>query len=417
MTSSPLNESRPIALEERSSLLDALRGFAIIGVLADNLFGFTGWGFLAQAQREALATWPADGIIGLFEIAFVHGKFYSILSLLFGLGFSIQLARNSQRGVNGLSVFYRRLLVLAIFGALHLVLLWEGDILLLYALTGMLLPLFLRCKDRTLLIWAIVLILSPMLIDSLRVLFNFSPGDFLFKQAKLIDEKNKLPTGDEVAGYLFTSENAWEHWRKWQEPGFFFRYGDLLNQNRPLKVLGMFLFGLYAGRKLMYLRLADYIGLFRKLRKWGLIIGIPTGIATAFYHIDHKGVPDRIGLLDTLFYTLSVVPLCLAYVSWFCLQWLKTGGGTRWKWLIPFGRMTLTNYLMQTIICITIFYGVGFGLGGNMGPSLFIPIAIVIYLVQLFFSKWWLSHFNFGPFEWIWRMLTYWKWIPLKKKV
>ena len=296
----------------------------------------------------------------------------------------------------------------------HLVI-WEGDILFLYALIGMVLPLFLKCKDRALLIWGTVMILSPLLIDVLRVIFDFSPGAFLFKQASIIDARNNLPTDDSISQYIYTSENAWTHWRKWMEPGYLIRYGDLLNQNRPFKVLGMFLFGLYAGRKLMYLHLQDYVSLFKKIRKWGLIIGIPASLATAYFFIDDKNVPNIWGLADTFFYTISVAPLCLAYVSWFCLQWVKTNGNTKWKWLIPMGRMTLTNYLMQTITCIILFYGLGFGVGGNIGPVLVLPIAFVIYILQVIFSTWWLKHFNFGPFEWIWRSLTYLKWIPMKK--
>ena len=406
--------SQPIALDERSTVLDALRGFALIGVLTDNILAFSGWAFMRQHQQEALPTWPADGIIGLLELAFVHGKFYSILSLLFGIGFAIQLARNRQRGVNGLNIFYRRLFILLLFGVAHMVI-WEGDILLLYAMIGMVLLLFLKCKDRTLLVWACVMIVSPLLIDVLRVIFNFSPGAFLFKQAFIIDQRNNLPTDDSISQYLYTSVDAWSHWRKWMEPGFFYRYGDLLNQNRPFKVLGMFLFGLYAGRKLMYLHLQDHISLFKKIRKWGLIIGIPASLATAYFFIDNKNVPNKLGLADTFFYTISVAPLCLAYVSWFCLQWVKTNGNTKWKWLVPMGRMTLTNYLMQTIICIILFYGLGFGVGGNIGPVLVLPTALVIYIFQVIFSTWWLKHFNYGPFEWLWRTLTYLKRIPLKR--
>ena len=91
------------------------------------------------------------------------------------------------------------------------------------------------------------------------------------------------------------------------------------------------------------------------------------------------------------------------------------GGDTRLSFLAPIGQMALTNYLMQTVIAITIFYGLGFGVGGNIGPSLFILIGIGTYIVQLLYSTWWLKHFNYGPFEWIWWMLTYGKWLPLVK--
>src|SRR5688572_31841407 len=150
----------PVSLTERADILDTLRGFALLGVLLDNLVGFTGWGFQTQEMREALSTWPADGILALSELTFINGKFYSLFSLLFGIGFSIILIRNEQKGNNPIRIFYRRLFFLALFGLAHCLLLWEGDILLLYALLGCLLPLFRKCSDRALLIWFVVLVLS-----------------------------------------------------------------------------------------------------------------------------------------------------------------------------------------------------------------------------------------------------------------
>ena len=126
--------------------------------------------------------------------------------------------------------------------------------------------------------------------------------------------------------------------------------------------------------------------------------------------------PIRLGLAHTTFYAISVVPLSLAYVSWLCLHWVKTKGNTRFKWLAPLGRMALTNYIMQTLLGIFIFYGVGFGLGGDIGPTLFFPIAFGIYIFQIMFSKWWLTHFYYGPLEWIWRMLTYGKRLKIVKE-
>src|SRR4026207_1314450 len=146
----------PVSFTERSDILDVLRGFALLGVLLDNVFGFTGWGFFTQPMREALPTWPADGIVALSELTFIKGKFYSLFSLLFGIGFSIILIRNEQKGINPLKIFYRRLVILLLIGAAHMFLLWEGDILFLYALIGLILPLFRKCSDKTLLILAAV---------------------------------------------------------------------------------------------------------------------------------------------------------------------------------------------------------------------------------------------------------------------
>src|SRR6185295_1025161 len=132
----------PVSVNERADILDVLRGFALLGVMLDNLMGFTGWDFKTLSMRKALPTWPADGILGLSEMTFINGKFYSLFSLLFGIGFSIILIRNEQKGINPLKIFYRRLFFLLLIGAIHLFFLWEGDILVLYALIGMLLPLF-----------------------------------------------------------------------------------------------------------------------------------------------------------------------------------------------------------------------------------------------------------------------------------
>ena len=122
------------------------------------------------------------------------------------------------------------------------------------------------------------------------------------------------------------------------------------------------------------------------------------------------------GLVHTISYGTSVVPLSLAYVSVICLRWIKKKGNTKLKVLAPLGRMALTNYLMQTILGITIYYGVGFGFGGNIGPVIFIPVSLGIYVLQIIYSTLWLKHFNYGPFEWIWRMLTYGKRLPILKR-
>jgi uncharacterized protein len=406
----------PVNLSDRADILDTLRGFALIGVLLDNIFGFTGWGYFTMAQREALSTWPADGILGLLEQAFINGKFYSLFSLLFGIGFSIILIRNEQKGINPLKIFYRRLFILMCFGLAHMFLLWEGDILALYALIGLFLPLFRKCSDKTILTWAVVLIASPILIDFIKVMFHFQTGSFLKNIGETLDKKNGVPVDETISKYLYKDGSGWEEWRKWQATGFYYRYAYIIESNRIPKVLGMFLLGFYAGRKMIYAHLEKYTSLFKKLRRWGLIIGIPASLAMAYFEIDGKDVPNPMGLLDSLSYALGVIPLSLAYTSIICLYWIKRKEKTKWRWLAPVGRMALTNYLMQTILGIFIYYGVGLGLGGNMGPVFFIPLGLAVYILQILYSNWWFHYFNYGPFEWIWRMLTYGKKLRLRKQ-
>ena len=412
---SPMQTALPVLQNERSDILDVLRGFALLGVMLDNLMGFTGWSFFTQSQREALVTWPADGIVALSELTFINGKFYSLFSLLFGIGFSIILIRNEQKGINPLKIFYRRLFILLLIGAGHLFLLWEGDILFLYALIGMSLPLFRKFSDRALVVTATLLILSPIILDCLYILFHAKPGDGLERLAMSTDIRNGIPTDSTYANYLFKSGSGFHEWRNWQASGWAYRYSYILDSNRIPKVLGMFLLGFYAGRKMMYLHLENYVWLFKKLRLWGFVVGIPAAIASTYYEIFEKHIPAPIGLGHTFFYAISVVPLCLAYTSVICLRWIKKKGDSKLKILAPMGRMALTNYLMQTIIGITLYYGVGFGFGGNIGPVIFVPIGLAVYALQIAYSNWWFKYFNYGPMEWIWRQLTYGKRLPFRK--
>jgi uncharacterized protein len=405
----------PINLAERADILDVLRGFALVGVLLDNLFAFSGWGFFTQAVRESLPTWPADGILGMLELTFVHGKFYSLFSLLFGIGFAIILLRNEQKGINPLKIFYRRLFILMLIGFAHCLLVWEGDILLLYALIGFLLPLFRKCSDRALLTWAVILIASPILIDGAKILFEFKTGAFLESIAAGVDKRNGMPADDSWRQFLFKEGSGWEEWRAWQASGIYYRYAYIIESNRIPKVLGMFLLGFYVGRKMIYANLEMFRDMLRKLRRWGFIIGIPASLAMAYFEIDEKGIPNPYGLFDTVSYALGVVPLSLAYAASLSLWWLKKKGQTRWKVLAPMGRMALTNYLLQTMIAIFIYYGVGLGLGGNIGPSVFFPLGLAVYALQVLFSHLWLRYFNYGLFEWIWRQLTYGKRLPLRR--
>lgn len=407
--------SSPVLQNERADILDILRGFALFGVLLDNVFGFTGWGFLNPQAREAISTWPSDRILGMLEQVFINGKFYSLFSLLFGIGFSIILERNIQRGVNPVKIFYRRLFILLLIGAGHLFLLWEGDILFLYALIGFSLPLFRKCSDRSLLIIAALLIASPLLFDFSSVIFHYKNGDVLEKIAQTVDKRTGIPTDDSFASYLYKDGAGWQEWRNWQASGYLYRYSYILDSNRIPKVLGMFLLGFYAGRKLIYAKLENYISMFRKLRFWGLIIGITAAIACFYFEFFEKGIPNPVGLLHTFFYAISVVPLSLAFTSIICLHWIKSNGNSSLKVLAPLGRMALTNYLMQTTLGILIYYGVGFGLGGNIGPSLFIPISLGVYIFQILYSNLWFKYFNYGPLEWVWRQLSYWKRLPLRK--
>jgi uncharacterized protein len=409
--------SQPVQASDRAQILDVLRGFAILGIFIANSAVFSGYVFLDPSQKARLFTHATDQWISYLYTALVEGKFYSLFSLLFGIGFSIILIRSEQKGTNPLKVFYRRLLILLVFGLGHALLLWDGDILVLYALLSCLLPLFRRLPDTSLLIMAVALLLSPIAIDMLRLTFDVSPGKFLQAIAQAVDLQNGLPADSTAAYYLYKEEAGYREVLKWNHGGFYYRYAFLLDTNRLPKVLAMFLLGFLAGRRRVYIHLAENRRLFQKLRFYGFVWGLPLSLAFAYFQQDAKSIPqDMAGILDTITYALSVVPLSLAYISSLCLWWLNASGKKVLQGIGPVGRMALTNYISQSLMGILLYYNLGLGLGVTFGPTLFIPMALGVFALQVVVSYWWLRHFEYGPLEWIWRQLTYGKRLPLQRK-
>jgi len=197
--------------------------------------------------------------------------------------------------------------------------------------------------------------------------------------------------------------------------GVVFRYIDLLYTNRIPKVLGMFLLGFYAGRRGILLRVEEHLPLVRRVFRWGLALGLIGN--TAFAVLIEMGVdipPSPLGIAQTAAYAVGVPSLCFFYVSALALLWRKP----RWRrWLsalAPVGQMALSNYLMQTIVCVTIFYGYGFGCFGRVGVTTGVALAVVIFALQIALSNWWFRRFQYGPVEWVWRQLTYRRRPPLR---
>ncbi len=407
--------SLPIQHQERSYILDILRGFALLGIFVANCGVFTMYAFLSEEQQAALFTSKTDQYFNYFYHAFIDGKFYSIFSLLFGIGFSVILLRSELAGKSPLKIFYRRLFILILIGFAHALLLWDGDILLLYALIGAFLPLFRKCSDKTLLILWTALIFSPLLFDSVKVISNgaLDLSNPIEQIAIAVDTKNGID--DENFRTWLVVHTDYISQFKFIQGGFFWRWEGLIGTNRLPKVLGMFLLGLYVGRNMIYANLEQHKPLLKQVQRWGFIIGIQASLAYAWFILDETNLPKPGGLLDTFFYAISVVPLSLGYATTLCLLWLNPTWKKRLMIFAPAGRMALTNYLMQTVIAITLYYGIGFGLGAKFGPTLFIPIAVAVFIVQLMSSKLWLTYFRFGPMEWIWRQLTYGKLLPIRK--
>ncbi len=402
---------QPVSSQERIQLLDVLRGIAIFGIFIVNLGAFTGYRFLSPNQRAAFPTAAADQVVDFLIHIFAGGKFYSLFSLLFGIGFAVQMRRAEERGQPFAPLFRRRLAALAIIGLIHILLLWLGDILLLYALVGFLLIPFRHRPDRTLLIWAAALLASPILFYSLMVvtglpinigaLFGAAGGWLL----------NYFGWGNVASPFEFYATGGWAEFFKGNLVGVFFRYADLFFTSRPPKVLAMFLIGFCVGRRRIFSDVSAQLPLLRRLWIAFLIPGLAGNIALAV--LMEKNVffpPSWLGVVETIVYAIGVPSLSLFYAISLLFLWQREGWQSRLKILAPVGRLALTNYLLQSVIGVTLFYNIGFGLMNNRaGPALWIFLAVLVFCVQIALSTLWLQHFRYGPVEWLWRWLTYGK--------
>jgi len=149
--------------------------------------------------------------------------------------------------------------------------------------------------------------------------------------------------------------------------------------------------------------------MLKRMATLGLALGLPLNAIYA-------ATFDSGSWVETLSGTFGILPLSCGYVACCCLIWLGSSGRDRLRHFAPVGRMALTNYVGQSVICTLLFYGTGLGLGGTIGPTLYLPIGFAVYAAQVVTSAWWLQRFRYGPLEWLWRMLTYGEWLPLARR-
>lgn len=395
--------ARPATLAaERIELLDALRGLALLGILVANIRYWSGWVFLDEADAEALAGEATVGLVNFLHYLLISGKFYTLFSLLFGVSFALLLSRLEQRSEKPLAIYVRRILVLFAIGLVHLLLLFRDDILTLYALTGLALLLVRRWPDRWLLIGALVLLAVPVLAEAglwltgARIDTGLGPiavGLYTYFGGIPASGFIEGAARGDVGNYLAYSLSRWPA-----------RLDDLILDWRFPKVLATMMLGLWAGRRIVGGTLWQDRRLFKRVLLWGLALGLPANAAVAVMAGLRLDSPAA-AFWGTFAFSLGAVPLALGYAALFVLVWPKAKA-----WLSVLaapGRMALTNYLMQSILGLVIFFGIGFGLVGKLSPIGFYGVALTIFASQVLFSKWWLARFGQGPMERLWRIGTY----------
>ena len=394
----------PTSGRERYQFLDVLRGLALFGIITANMILYSLYVDLPEAAQATLSTHATDRVLDFLELTFIEGKFYTIFSVLFGVGFSILLTRAQARTTSFQRFFLRRMSFLFLIGLAHAALIWHDDILESYAVCGALLLPFVRARNRTIIAFAVLALAAGAVIK----LTNAIPHDSLTGPQHLLLARFGLAHASEMETLAHGSlQNIF-----WMNLAHWFGQVDyLISSGMILKIFGCFLLGFYVGRNEIYKRLEEYRPSIIRVAIVGLVIGIALNLVYAYtFSSDQSWVRN-------LSEALGILPLSAGYASLLCLLWLSP----RWHGLLqgfaPVGRMALTNYVGQSVICTLIFYGTGLGLGGRMGPTLYLPIGFAVYIAQIFLSRLWLNRFQFGPLEWVWRMLTYGSWVPLMKPV
>lgn len=401
-----MGDNNPIEFNKRIFEIDGIRGFALLGILMMNIMSFAGPdiddSFSGTRSEIYTGFWNE---LSLFLInTFVTANFYTMFSFLFGLGFYIFLSRAEKKKQSTSVLFLRRIGLLLIFGLLHGILLWYGDILWTYAITGLFLLLFYKFKPKVNLIIAV----SLLVIMTIMIILSVA--------AAYMMEMYNSGTGLETEGFVFSLHMT--------ETILNGSYGDLVSMNAIIlglsaagaifvipNVLAMFLLGLYAGQKGYFNNLRKSLGLLKKVAVIGIGIGLPVKIFTG-YLTTYQSHDDVFVQLAQLSSTIGGPLMSLGYIAALALILLKLPKLV--SLLQPVGQMALTNYIGQTVIMLVIFYV--FGLFNSVNAVWFIPIAIGVFILQLLLSHFWMKYFSYGPLEWLWRSFTYFKIMPLRKR-
>jgi uncharacterized protein len=399
LTQTPIGPTDP---QLRLHSVDALRGFALFGVLLVNMYNF---GADAPEWTDSIDRVFATLMHSVFET-----KSWRLFSLLFGFGFALQLERAMSRAGGSLWFYYRRLLILFAFGMAH-ALFYDGDILMEYAVLGLILVAFRNVHPRLLFVLAFVLLA-------------------VFPLANLIHTNNSIDLAVQLQDTLPLAELRTGHPYLGSLMGIFRENVAVippqiwLNLNGPessLALLSMFLLGLFVARARILQDVTPHLPLIRRILTWGIGIGGASalvewllgqwfGYATFTGNQASKGIQ----FLGDMLFAYGSTALALGYGAAIVLLAQRPEWQPVIRSLQNLGRMALTVYLSGTVMFTLLFYGYGFGQLFLLGPAATTLFAVFFFVLQLLFSNWWMGRFRFGPAEWLWRSLTYLKFQPLR---
>lgn len=390
--------------------IDALRGFALAGVALVHMTEQYIAGPHPEGFMEGVNGIPDQIIQGIIGIFFT-GKFFALFSILFGLSFSIQMDSAQSKGQNFSGRFIWRAALLFLIGYVHQ-LFYRGDILTIYAVLAPFIIPFYRVSSKWLLITAGLIFLGiPRFIA-----FALFGAESVTGVHSMMDNNHEL-----VKNYIDTISH-----RSLGEVFYLnATYGMLTKIDFQVSFFGRFyytfayfLIGLWLGRIGLFKDLGAYSKKIKDFMLWSigaLILSVGftfATFATAPQPIDFSTWQFVFGMnfMDWVSVSMASIILC-----GFLMLYQKDSWKKRLSFFAPYGRMALTNYVMQSIIGTFIFFGWGLGYIGQFGALICFLMGIGMIIVQTLFSKYWLQSFKYGPLEWLWRCGTYLKWQPFKR--
>jgi len=394
---------------ERLLVIDTLRAIALFGVIVMNL---TAMVMVFKGQAVMAAAQPADLAFGLFDLVLLQGKARSAFAFLFGVGFGLLMQRAQARGGGFGTLYLRRVLILLAIGIGNLAFLYWGDILIVYAVLGMVLMLFRDAGQRALLVLGLGLIILPPVIAGVIEAVTGAPLPNLAgltvgaAEARFPAMMPAYSGGDYLAFVGANLRYYLEHQTGETGPVIVYDLG----------VLGLFMLGLWTARRRVFEDIERHRPLLRRI----LWVALPLGLVLSVAHATRRlGIPmDGIGYGVVTAAYMGLPILAFAYLAMLTL-YISRGG----RWLTtafaPMGRMALTGYLASNAIGVFVWYG--WGLGRINDPEWLTMAGMNLFALAVFaglcvFSVLWLSVFRFGPAEWLWRTLTYGRLQPLARR-
>ncbi len=410
------NKIKPAQPQERIQIIDVIRGFAIFGILIvnmdffnDSIFGYVMGYSKPDNLLDQLGRW--------FITFFAEGKFYSMFAFLFGLGMAIQMQRASVKNINFTFFFVKRMIVLLLIGIVHAYFIWAGDILILYSVLGIItVLLFKNCRPRTLVIWTVIFLIIPVMMNAalwgMIEMGRMAPEGREAIDAALSEQSHFMQQNKEDADEVYSTGTYWETTiRRRKDMSFIYSIWVFMMFN----VMAMFTLGLAAGKTNVFHNIHMKKKQIVSVMYWTLPIAIIGNLI--FVLADQamsRHIPSGQMVLAVTGQTFGAPALSLFYMAVLTYLSLNSAWKKRLQPLACVGRLAITNYLLQSVICSFLFYGYGLGLYGNTRVITRILLTFLIYALQIPFSVWWLKKFRFGPVEWFWRTLTYG--VPIRKR-